>query len=81
MIYFCACMHVASDQVQIYKQLCATVEPTIIGEILQTVNEADCEDFYLKYLHDFVRLAHRCKHKNQEDDIQEYEVSIRGRRK
>jgi hypothetical protein len=42
--------------------------------VLSGVTEGDCEDFYRKYLHDFVRLAHRCKHANLEDDKMEYEV-------
>lgn len=59
-----------SDKVQLYNQLCAILEPTSVGEILRTV-VMDCEELYKRYLHDFVRLAHRCKHKNQEE---EYEV-------
>lgn len=55
-------------------QLCITVEPTAIGEALNEVDEGDYGYFYVKYLHDFVRLAHRCKHKNQEDQKKEYEV-------
>ena len=50
------------------------MEATNIGEILCAVNEMDYEDFYKKYLHDFCRLAHSCKHKNLNDVDQEYEV-------
>ena len=51
------------------------MEPTTIGGVLNAVDEVVYEEFYRNYLHDFVRLAHRCKHKNQEDDVREYGVS------
>ena len=70
--YTFSLVHTVEDRVQLYNQLCAT---TNIGEVLSSVGEFDCEDFYRKYLHDFVRLAHRCKHSNKEDDIREYDVS------
>ncbi len=56
-----------------YKQLCAALEPTEIGEVIKAV-ETDCEEFYKKYLHDFVRFAHLCKHKDRADENKEYEV-------
>jgi hypothetical protein len=64
----------AVDQAQLYSHLCATVQPSTIGGVLSAV-ERECDDFYKRYLHDFVRLAHRCKHKCQEEEDQEYEVS------
>ena len=52
------------------------MEPTAVGEVLGSVDGTDCEDFYKRYLHDFVRLAHRCTHLNQEHEKQEYEVNL-----
>ncbi len=65
---------VDNDPCQLYKQLCATVGSTAIGELLSDVDDTNCEMFYKKYLRDFLRLAHKCKHKNQDDETQEYEV-------
>ena len=59
--------------------MCAAVEQTTIGEMLATVEENDIEDFYKKYLYDFVRHAHGCKHKNQADESNEYEVKYCSR--
>ncbi len=65
------------DRVQLHRQLCAAVEPTAVGEVLRGVNDQDCEDFYKRYLHDFVRLVHMCKHgKMTEYEIKEYEVRL-----
>ena len=57
-----------------HKQLCAAVEPTPIGEILVSVDGVECEEFYRNYLHDFIRLVHKCNHKDREYELQEYEV-------
>ena len=62
------------DELQLHQQLCAAVMPTAVGEVLKGVSEQDCEDFYRRYLHDFVRLVHGCKHKKWELEIKEYEV-------
>ena len=58
----------------LYKQLCLAVEPTPVGGVLSQVDSYNCEDLYRKYLHDFVRLVHKCKHKNLQDETREYEV-------
>ena len=50
------------------------MEPTAIGEILGPIEGVECEDLYKKYLHDFVRLVHKCNHKDQDYEIQEYDV-------
>ena len=39
-----------------------------------SVDGVECEEFYRNYLHDFIRLAHKCSHKDREYEIQEYEV-------
>ncbi len=58
-----------------------SVKQTPVGRVLNLVYQCDCEDFYKKYLHDFVRIVHRCNHtkpeKNvQENESREYEVYI-----
>ena len=72
MLYSC----IGNDKSHLHKQLCATVEPTAIGEILLLIEGPECKDFYSKYLHDFIRLAHTCNHKDGEYEIQEYEVRM-----
>ena len=47
---------------------------TAIGEVLRSVDEADCEEFYQYYLHDFVRSVHRCHHKQEKSKNLEYKV-------
>ena len=66
--------YAGSDRAKLYRQLCDSVEPTPVGEVLKQVDTSDCEDFYKSYLHDFVRIVHRCHQKKQEYEIQEYEV-------
>ncbi len=38
-------------------QLCESVKQTAIGEVLENYDH-DCEIFFQKYLHDFVRIVH-----------------------
>ena len=46
-----------------------------MGEVLGVVSDADSEDFFKFYLHDFVRIVHKCYHsKKQEYETKEYEV-------
>lgn len=52
------------------------LEHTTIGEAISQVEDISCENFYKRYLHDFVRLAHKCNHKNPTHESQEYEVII-----
>ena len=60
-----------NDKSSLQKQLCDSIEPTPVGGVLRAVNQEDCEDFYKKYLNDFVRIVHRCNHNYVS---QEYEV-------
>lgn len=60
----------------LHKQLCFGVEGTAIGEVLSKVKEEDCEDFYKRYLSDFVKLVHKCSKKNRDCEIQEYKVTF-----
>ena len=76
------CTYVASnslftgnDKSKLLKQLHLAVDTTPSGEVLKKVNEEDWDDFYQRYLHDFVRLVHKCSDKLDDDQIREYEVN------
>lgn len=65
------------DKLQLHKQLCEAMNSTAVGEVLRAVNELYCEDLYRHYLHDFVRLVHKCKHsKKHEYETKECGVRI-----
>ena len=49
---------------------------TPICDVLKTVEYADCEDFFQKYVHDFARLVHQCNHRDTGHKNREYRVSI-----
>ena len=49
-----------------------------VGDVLKSVEDEYCEDFYKYYLHDFVRLAHNSQHKKQEQEQEEYNVRVVG---
>lgn len=69
------CHYIASGSAvsQLHKHLCDTVEQTQVGDLLISVNGLqDYEDFYKKYLHDFVRFVHKSNLKDHKD--LEYEV-------
>lgn len=67
-------VHAGNDKSQLLFQLIAAMESTTMFNVLNQVDYFSCEDFYLKYLHDFVRLVHKCKHKDQYHETKEYEV-------
>ena len=58
-----------SNNIQLCNQLCEIVNGTQVGDILLKVDHNSNEDFYTRYLHDFV---HMC---TQSDDSRECEVS------
>ena len=59
-----------------HEQLCAFVRDTPVGAILESVDSDNYEDFYKRYLHDFVMGMHRCKHKSSDLTAMELQVSI-----
>ena len=71
----CIFCFVDDDKVQLHLQLCASIDQTPIHEILKEVDESFHDQFYKKYLYDFVRLAHRSDCKNKTHAKKEYEVS------
>ena len=62
--------------VDLHQELCIAVEQTVIGGLLGRVENAYCEDFYKRYLHDFVRLVHMSRQKDLNFEKQEYEVRM-----
>lgn len=62
----------------LHRQLCEAIYHMEVGDVLKSVEDEYCEDFYKYYLHDFVRLAHNSQHKKQEQEQEEYNVSIVG---
>ena len=65
--------YVGTDKCSMHKQLGISVKHTPVGRVLEQVDQCDYKDFYKKYLHDFVRIVHRCNHTKPEQKIQEYE--------
>ena len=63
-----------SSRGHLYLQLCDLVSQTAIGEVLASVDETNCEEFYQYYLHDFVRSVHWCLHRHQKSEKLEYKV-------
>ena len=63
-----------SSKRQLHLQLHELVSQTAIGEVLESVDETNCEEFYQYYLHDFVKSVHRCHHKQQKSENLEYKV-------
>ena len=62
---------------QLHSQLSEVVSQTAIGDVLGSVGEAECEEFFQHYLHDFVRSVYRCYHKQQKSKNLEYKVGLR----
>ena len=68
-------LYSGDDLSQVHKQLCLLLEATAIGEVVTQAGSVNLDEFYERYLHDFVRLAHQCNHKNLDHETQEYEVT------
>ncbi len=56
------------------KRLSKVVEVTPIGAILLAVEENYIDEFYVKYLHDFVRIIHPCLENYSNFKERQYEV-------
>ena len=62
---------------RLHQQLIVLVQDTAVGETLSSVSEEDCEEMYQRYLHDFVRIVHKCTHKEPQTVTSEYKVRER----
>ena len=58
---------------KVHDQLCVSLSQTREGEVLNRVTEADCEQFYTFYLHDFVKSVYKSKYKG---DLQNKEHKV-----
>lgn len=56
------------------KSLCEAVQQTPSGEVLESIDGVESEEFYKFYLHDFVKTVHKCHHKKEDLDATEYKV-------
>ena len=59
-----------------YEQLQGVVKTTPIGEVLIDVAGDNCDEFFQRYLHDFVRIVHHCNHRDSNLTNLEYEVKM-----
>ena len=53
------------SKIQLHKQLHASLEHTSVYDVLTKVDDSNFRDFFHRYLHDFVRLVHRCNHNDE----------------
>jgi hypothetical protein len=70
--------HAGNNRQALHKQLCEAIHQMEVGEVLISVGDEYCEEFYKYYLHDFVRNVHKSQNKKQEHVETEYNVSIIG---
>ena len=57
-------------------QLYKLVSQTAIGEVMMSVEKANCEELYEYYLYDYVRRVHQCYHRQHKSENLEYKVNI-----
>ena len=64
------------DRMKFHTQLAESFCQTNVGAILDTFEllELQREIFSQLYLHDFVRMVHKCSHKKRDMEDLEYEV-------
>ena len=67
-----SCIRTGKSVTEIQKQMCLLVSQTPLGEVLGSVPNS--EQLYHCYLHDYVRIVHKCYHKNEEVSMQENNV-------
>ena len=67
-------MHAGNNRRALHLQLCEGVCQTEVGEVLKSVPEEYCEEFYKYYLHDYVRNVHTSQQKKSEEEEEEYSV-------
>lgn len=68
-------IYVGSSNVMLCNQLCETVKQTQVGEILLEVDEDSIEDFYSRYLQDFVQIVHTSTQRDSEYELRGCKVS------
>ena len=74
--YYFLPYNVGNNRQALHKQLCEAIHQMEVSEVLSSVQDDYCEDFYKYYLHDFVRNVHKSQNKKQEQAEAEHSVSI-----
>ena len=70
--YVCA----GKNRQALHKQLCEAIHQMEVGDVLASVRDEYCKEFYKYYLHDFVRNVHKSHNKKQEQAETEYKVGV-----
>lgn len=82
LVFIWLCLHVqwflGNNRRALHKQLCEAIYQMEVGEVLKSVQDEYCEDFYKFYLHDFVRSVHQSQQKKKEQEDAEYKVCAVG---
>ena len=67
---------VGNNRQALYKQLCEAIHQMEVGEVLTSIRDEYCEDFYKYYLHDLVRTIHKSQNIEPKQVETEYSVSL-----
>ena len=59
-----------------HQKLIELVQGTAVGKTLSSASEEDCGEMYQRYLSDFVKIVHKCSHKEKEIVSKEYKVRV-----
>ena len=65
---------IGSDKVELHSHLSEAIRQTRVGAIIDANSGTNRDTFSQCYLHDFVRMVRRSKHKKREMEDLEYEV-------
>lgn len=72
----CTLLHFIEKMVDVYHQMCSVFPETPIGEVLSSFDgHYASSDFLQRYIHDFLRMAHKCSHTDPTHVDKEYMVS------
>lgn len=61
---------------ELLAQLAESLRQTSVGTIVDTFSKTNSDMFSQYYLHDFVRMVHKNKHKKKDMEELEYEVLL-----
>ena len=65
---------IGNDKVELHSHLSEAMRQTRVGAIIDAYSGTNRDAFGHYYLHDFVRMVHRSKHKKRDMEDLEYEV-------
>ena len=69
-------MLAGNNRQALHKQLCEAIHQMEVGEVLTSVQDEYCEEFYKYYLHDLVRTIHKSQNIEPKQVETEYSVSL-----